>query len=91
MERWQTSEHPAGTQGGCSNGPELNEAGGDIVYGSVIMNDFTISGGSRVIFPNNGGSASNDPALWFGFKDSWKEIKATNDANHSVFSDGTNN
>lgn len=80
-----------GIKAGCSGGtPELNEAGGDAVFGSVIMSYFTISGGSQVVFPNNGGSASNDPALWFGFKDSWKEVPVNNGSN-PVFADGTSN
>lgn len=70
----------------CNNSPELNEAGGDVVYGSVIMNVFTVSGGSKVIFPNDGGSDSTDAALWYGFKDHWQEVSANT---NPVFVDGT--
>jgi hypothetical protein len=77
---------------GCNNGlPAVDMSGSNLWYGGLIANSFTVGGGSKVIFPNTGGGSSSDPSPWVGFKDGWKEIKATNDANHTVFSDGTNN
>jgi len=81
-----------GIKDGCNNGPGIDLEGGNIILGSVIVNDFTLGGSSWVVFPNNGGNDnSSDPALWFGFKDHWQEVKATNDNSHTVFADGTAN
>jgi hypothetical protein len=72
---------------GCANGPGLDLSGGNEIYGSVIANNFTIGGGSFVVFPNNGGNDdSSDAALWYGFKDNWKEVNPTG---NPVFVDGT--
>ncbi len=72
--------------------PAMKFTGDSMIYGSVITDYFTVSGGTKVVFPNNGGGSDpTDFSLWFGFKDRWKEVKAINDVNHSVFGDGTNN
>lgn len=73
---------------GCvSATPEIDFTGNSMVYGSLITNKMTLGGGTKVIFPNNGGD-SEDMALWYGFGDNWKEISLT--AN-PVFMDGTSN
>lgn len=75
---------------GCvdNSTPGVTFGGGSIIYGSIISNGITVSGGSKIIFPNNGGTDISDYALWYGFKDSWKEISPN--AN-PVFADGTSN
>lgn len=74
---------------GCSNGPGVDLAGGNEIYGSVIANSFTIGGGSFVVYPNNGGNDDpSDFSLWYGFKDNWKEISTSS---NPVFVDGTSN
>lgn len=74
---------------GCPAGtPELKFTGNTTIYGSVIAQNFTLGGGTRVIFPSDGGGSDpTDFALWFGFKDGWKEISPTNSP--EVFADGT--
>jgi hypothetical protein len=73
---------------GCSGDtPNMSFTGNTTVFGSVITSYFTLGGGTQVIFPNNGGGS--DPAdfsLWFGFKDSWKELGRNG---NPVFVDGT--
>jgi len=79
-----------GIKNGCTNGPGVDLAGGNEIYGSVIANTFTIGGGSYVVFPNNGGNDStDDSALWYGFKDKWKEDSWNGSG--TVFTDGTQN
>jgi hypothetical protein len=75
---------------GCTGGtPNMKFTGNSMIYGSVITDYFTVSGGTKVVFPNNGGGADpTDFSLWFGFKDNWKEVSPN--AN-PVFVDGTNN
>jgi len=81
-----------GIKDGCQDGPGIDLEGGNVILGSVIVNNFRLGGSSWVVFPNNGGNDnSTDPALWFGFKDHWQEVKATNDNSHTVFADGTAN
>ena len=70
------------------NTPKLSFTGNTTIFGSVIAQNFDLGGGTRVIFPNDGsGSDPTDYALWFGFKDGWKEISPTNSP--EVFADGT--
>lgn len=73
---------------GCSaNEPMMDFTGNSMIYGSVITQYFTVTGGTKVVFPNDGGGADpTDFSLWFGFKDQWKEISPN--AN-PVFNDGT--
>jgi hypothetical protein len=75
----------------CSGGtPSIKFTGNSTVYGSVIADYFTVGGGTRVIFPNDGsGSDPTDYALWFGFKDGWREVAIPGSAG-PVFKDGTN-
>lgn len=77
---------------GCSTTtPDVKFTGNSTVYGSVISDYFTVSGGTRVIFPNDGGGADpTDYSLWYGFKDRWKEL-AIPGSGGPVFRDGTNN
>lgn len=73
---------------GCvSATPELDFTGNSMIYGAMIANKINLGGGTKVIFPNNGGDTA-DMALWYGFGDNWKEISLT--AN-PVFPDGTSN
>lgn len=75
---------------GCTPGnPNMNFLGNSMVYGSVITQDFKVAGGTKVVFPNNGGADPTDFSLWFGFKDNWKEILSK--SAEKVFSDGTSN
>ncbi len=76
---------------GCStNTPEVKFTGNSTVYGSVITNYFTVSGGTRVIFPNDSGSDPTDYSLWYGFKDRWRELTVPGTTG-PVFRDGTDN
>lgn len=71
--------------------PDMKFTGNSTIYGSVISNYFTVSGGTRVIFPNDGGGADpTDYSLWYGFKDRWRELKVPG-STEPVFRDGTNN
>jgi hypothetical protein len=74
----------------CGNGtPNMKFTGDSMIYGSVITDYFTVSGGTKVVFPNDGGGADpTDFSLWFGFKDHWKEV---NPSGNPVFVDGTSN
>jgi Tfp pilus assembly protein PilX len=66
----------------------LSFTGGSTINGSVIGQNLTVSGGTVVNFPNNGGGADpTDYSLWFGFKDSWKEVSIASGL--PVFADGT--
>ena len=75
---------------GCPAGtPNMKFTGNSMIYGSVITDYFTVSGGTKVVFPNNGGGADpTDFSLWFGFKDNWKEVSPNP---NPVFVDGTSN
>lgn len=75
---------------GCQAGtPNMNFNGNSMVYGSVITDYFTVSGGTKVVFPNDGGGSDpTDFSLWFGFKDNWKEVSSNG---NPVFVDGTSN
>lgn len=80
-----------GIKEGCSGDtPEIEMNGGCMLYGSTIANYFSVSGGSKIVFPNNGGSDPDDYALWYGFADSWKEIPIRPDG-RPVFVDGSSN
>lgn len=68
--------------------PEMKFTGGTTVYGSIITNYFTLGGSTQVIFPNTAGPQLDDAALWFGFKDNWKEVSGNG---NPVFADGTSN
>jgi hypothetical protein len=63
-------------------------SGSNLWYGGLIASSFTVGGGSKVIFPNNGGGSSLDPAPWIGFQDNWKEVSSNG---NPVFVDGTAN
>jgi hypothetical protein len=73
--------------------PEMKFTGNSMIYGSVITDYFTTSGGSWIVFPNFGGSDPTDFSLWFGFKDNWKELPVdhANNPGDPVFADGTAN
>ena len=75
---------------GCTNGPGIDVEGNNAIAGSVIANTFTLGGNSWVVYPNNGGGNTGDPVIWYGFKDSWKEIRYDGSGN-PVFVDGTSN
>jgi len=63
--------------------------GGSFTYASVIADNVTISGNSSVQFPSGTvGSSSDTFWLWFGIKDSWKEVPINGG---STFPDGTSN
>src|SRR5258708_33946100 len=67
--------------------PLMQFQGGTSVNGSVVGSNLALGGGTTVNFPNNSGDDS-DFALWFGFRDNWKEI---NPGGGNVFTDGTGN
>lgn len=73
---------------GCQTStPYIDFAGNSMVYGSVITEYFRVTGGSKLVFPNNGGGASDDDfPLWYGFKDKWRELNLNG---NPVFVDGT--
>jgi hypothetical protein len=74
----------------CNNGPTMNFSGNSTVLGSVIASVIDISGGTQIIFPNNGGGSDpTDFSLWFGAKNDWKELAISNGG--SVFNTGTSN
>lgn len=64
--------------------------GGSFTYASVIADNVTISGNSSVQFPSGtvGNGTSDTYWLWFGLKDSWKEVPINGGA---TFPDGTSN
>lgn len=75
---------------GCNTGPTMNFSGNSVVLGSVIASMIDISGGTQIIFPNDGaGSDPTDYSLWFGTKNEWKELAITNGS--PVFRTGTSN
>jgi Tfp pilus assembly protein PilX len=79
-----------GVRDGCT-APKIQSfkyTGGSTINGSVIGQNITVSGGTVINFPNNGGGADpTDFSLWFGFKDSWKEVAISSGL--PVFADGT--
>lgn len=83
------------TSDACTNeenqpAPMMNFTGNSMIYGSVITDYFRVTGGTKVIFPNDGaGSDPTDYSLWFGFKDNWKELPAF--SGRPVFTDDTSN
>ena len=68
--------------------PMMNFTGGSEVLGSVITQYLTLGGSTSIVFPNNAGGDPTDFALWFGFKDNWKEVSSNG---NPVFVDGTSN
>jgi len=69
--------------------PNMKFTGDSMIYGSVITDYFTVSGGTKVVFPNDGGGSDpTDFSLWFGFKDHWQEV--TSPQAGTVFADGSN-
>lgn len=67
--------------------PEVKLHGGSRLNGSLITKYGSIDGGSVVNFPNNGGGiADDDFALWYGFRNTYREI---NPNGGPVFPDGT--
>lgn len=74
----------------CSTGPTMNFSGNSTIIGSVIGGAIDISGGTQIIFPNNGGGSDpTDFSLWFGIKNGWLELPI-NDGG-PVFNTGTSN
>jgi hypothetical protein len=74
----------------CTSGPTMNFSGNSTIYGSVIAGAIDITGGTQIIFPNDGaGSDPTDFALWFGIKNGWKELPI-NDGG-PTFNTGTSN
>lgn len=68
--------------------PMMNIGGNGAIFGSVITQYFTVGGTTQIVFPNNAGGDPTDFALWFGFKDNWKEVSTNG---NPVFVDGTSN
>jgi hypothetical protein len=78
-----------GYREGCarSDSPEIEVAGNSVINGSVIAPRVNVHGNSTINFPNNGGGAAlDDYALWYGFKNTWREI---NPSGGAVFPDGS--
>ena len=73
--------------------PSVKFTGGSEVLGSVIADYIDLGGSTKIVFPNNAGGDPTDFALWFGFKDSWKELRWDDPTNtvDPVFTDGTKN
>jgi len=72
--------------------PSVKFTGGSEVLGSVIADYIDLGGSTKIVFPNNAGGDPTDFALWFGFKDSWKELNWQNPTGTDpVFADGTKN
>lgn len=78
---------------GCRSNasPEIKLGGNSgetaVIRGSVIANVIDVIGNSRIEFPNNGaGSHGDDYILWYGFRNTWREVNPNGGA---VFSDGT--
>ena len=68
----------------------MNFTGNSTIYGSVIAGAIDITGGTQIIFPNDGGGSDpTDFALWFGIKNGWKELPI-NDGG-PTFNTGTSN
>jgi Tfp pilus assembly protein PilX len=71
---------------GCQS--SLKVSGNSQINGGVIGMNITLSGNSVINFPNNGGGADDDYSLWFGFRNTWKEINPNGGV---VFPDGSSN
>jgi hypothetical protein len=74
---------------GCSDAarPQVEVGGSSTINGSVIANDVNLHGNARINFPNDGGGAGGDDwTLWYGFRNTWREIGA---AGKTLFPDGT--
>jgi Tfp pilus assembly protein PilX len=74
---------------GCSTPllPSIKVHGNSTINGSVIGNYLWLAGNSVFNFPNGGGGeADDDYTLWYGFKNTWKEV---NPSGGSLFRDGT--
>jgi Tfp pilus assembly protein PilX len=68
--------------------PEIEVGGSSVINGSVIANDVNLHGNSRINFPNGGGGVANDDwALWYGFRNTWRELAPSG---KPLFPDGTN-
>lgn len=71
---------------GCQGNIQVE--GGSTIFGSVLANNITVSGGSAINFPSDGIIDNpGDFSMWFGFRDGWKEVSA---GSGTVFIDGTN-
>jgi Tfp pilus assembly protein PilX len=74
---------------GCDRAgrPAVEVGGSSTLNGALIGPYVDVHGNSRINFPNNGGGGADDDfALWYGFKNTWREI---NPAGGPVFPDGT--
>jgi len=74
---------------GCTraNRPAVEIGGSSTLNGALIGPYLDIHGNSTVNFPNDGGGAAlDDYALWYGFKNTWREISPSGGA---VFPDGS--
>jgi hypothetical protein len=70
---------------GCQS--SLKFHGNSQVYGSIIFELIELSGNSDIVFPNDGGGeADSDWALWYGFMNTWREVKQPGG---TLFPDGT--
>jgi hypothetical protein len=68
--------------------PSLKVHGNSQVHGSVIFENIWLTGNSDIVFPNNGGGEdSSDYALWYGFLNTWREVKPNGG---TLFPDGSN-
>jgi hypothetical protein len=68
----------------------MNFSGNSTILGSVIAGGIDISGGTQIIFPNDGaGSDPTDFSLWFGIKNGWQELPIKSGG--QVFTSGTAN
>jgi Tfp pilus assembly protein PilX len=73
---------------GCTS--SFTISGGSLINGAIIATSVNISGGSVVNYPMPGTLDDvNDYALWYGFRENWREATSTSGA--KVFSDGTDN
>jgi len=67
--------------------PAMKIHGNSTVNGSVIGNYIWLAGNSVINFPNGGaGEADDDYTLWYGFKNTWREVNPTGG---NLFPDGT--
>ena len=74
----------------CTSGPTMNFSGNSTIYGSVITGIIDITGGTQIIFPNDGGGSDpTDFSLWFGIKNGWLELPINSGG--PTFNTGTSN
>ena len=67
--------------------PEIEVGGNSVINGAVIANDVNLHGSAVINFPNGGGgSADDDWALWYGFRNTWRELAPSG---KPLFPDGT--